>query len=152
MVTLNAYARACVCAVMSWRRSLTVEPPSPFGRCVAVRCGQFKYHFATHTGFGKEPFVAHDPPLIFNIDVDYSERMPLLPRNGSTHVKPGEILPTEADIEAAKAAVVAHMKTLPVPAVRAELDLLDRKAMDCEGLTANQSGCCLQDGGRCAAG
>ena len=40
----------------------------------AVRKGPFKAHFTTHDGYGKEEPVKHDPPLLFNLAEDPSER------------------------------------------------------------------------------
>ena len=40
----------------------------------AVRKGQFKAHFKTRPEFGDTTTVVHNPPLLFNIDVDPSEQ------------------------------------------------------------------------------
>ena len=41
----------------------------------AVRKGAFKAHFTTHDGYSKEPHVKHEPPLLFNIAEDPSEKV-----------------------------------------------------------------------------
>jgi arylsulfatase A len=41
----------------------------------AIRKGVFKAHFTTHDGYSKEPHVKHDPPLLFNLAEDPSERV-----------------------------------------------------------------------------
>jgi len=43
----------------------------------AVRHQGFKAHFKTKSGFGSDPVVNHDPPLLFNVEVDPSEEWPL---------------------------------------------------------------------------
>lgn len=40
----------------------------------AVRKGPFKAHFSTWTGYSKEPVERHDPPLLFHLGHDPSER------------------------------------------------------------------------------
>jgi arylsulfatase A len=40
----------------------------------AVRKGSFKAHFKTEPGYGDNTVVCHDPPLLFNLDVDPSEK------------------------------------------------------------------------------
>lgn len=40
----------------------------------AVRKGSWKAHFTTHPSYSRESPVAHDPPLLYNIDVDPSEK------------------------------------------------------------------------------
>jgi len=41
----------------------------------AVRQGSWKAHYFTRSGFESDPPVAHDPPLLFNIDWDMAERV-----------------------------------------------------------------------------
>jgi hypothetical protein len=43
----------------------------------AVRHGAWKAHWYTRSGFEGDPPVAHDPPLLFNVEWDPSERVPL---------------------------------------------------------------------------
>lgn len=43
----------------------------------AVRHGPFKAHFFTRSEYGNEPEVAHDPPLLYNVDEDPGERFDL---------------------------------------------------------------------------
>jgi arylsulfatase A len=40
----------------------------------AVRKGPWKAHFTTHTGFSKEPPVTYQIPLLYNLEVDPSEK------------------------------------------------------------------------------
>lgn len=40
----------------------------------AIRKGPWKAHFTTHPSYSKEMPVPHDPPLLYNIDVDPSEK------------------------------------------------------------------------------
>jgi len=40
----------------------------------AVRHGAFKAHFITQSEYGGEPAVTHDPPLLYNLDHDPSEK------------------------------------------------------------------------------
>jgi arylsulfatase A-like enzyme len=41
---------------------------------MAVRLGPWKAHFQTQTGYGQPQPEKHDPPLLFNLDIDPSER------------------------------------------------------------------------------
>lgn len=43
----------------------------------AIRNGSFKCHFWTRSGFGQDAPVSHDPCLLYNIDWDVAERIPL---------------------------------------------------------------------------
>jgi arylsulfatase A-like enzyme len=47
----------------------------------AVRQGSFKAHFITRSEYGGEPAVAHDPPLLYNLDHDPSEKFDVAPRH-----------------------------------------------------------------------
>jgi arylsulfatase A-like enzyme len=40
----------------------------------AVRSGPFKAHFYTKSEYGQDPEVTQDPPMLFNLDVDPSEK------------------------------------------------------------------------------
>lgn len=40
----------------------------------ALRHGAFKAHFVTKSEYGSDPAVAHDPPLLYNLDEDPSEK------------------------------------------------------------------------------
>lgn len=108
----------------------------------AVRgCGNtsaYKAHFATHSGFGSEPIVWHDPPVVFNLETDIGERSPLNPDAASTKIIVSELT----------AMVAQHNATLVRGAP--QLDSVAYTAMDCQGLNVAQSGCCLKDGGKCA--
>jgi arylsulfatase A len=39
----------------------------------AVRKGAYKAHFTTHVSYVGQKAVTHDPPLLFNLDIDPSE-------------------------------------------------------------------------------
>jgi arylsulfatase A-like enzyme len=41
---------------------------------MAVRLGPWKAHFQTQSGYGQPMAEKHDPPLLFNLEVDPSER------------------------------------------------------------------------------
>ena len=44
----------------------------------AIRCGQYKAHFYTRSGFNtSDPPLPHNPPLLFNIEWDSAESIPL---------------------------------------------------------------------------
>lgn len=43
-------------------------------RLFAVRKGPYKAHFITQVAYGKDPAVAHDPPLLYHLGHDASER------------------------------------------------------------------------------
>jgi arylsulfatase A len=47
----------------------------------AVRRGSFKAHFVTRPEYGSEPAVAHDPPLLYNLDQDPSEKLDVAARH-----------------------------------------------------------------------
>jgi arylsulfatase A len=47
----------------------------------AVRHGSFKAHFITRSEYGGEPPVSHDPPLLYNLDEDPSERFDVAARH-----------------------------------------------------------------------
>ncbi len=40
----------------------------------AVRMGSYKAHFKTQKGFGEDTYTEHDPPLLYNLDVDPAEQ------------------------------------------------------------------------------
>jgi arylsulfatase A-like enzyme len=105
-------------------------------KLMATKMGAFKAHFITHSGFGHESFSYHDPPLLFNIEIDPQEREALSVKNYQDIVN--DI------IEAAR----SHNETV-VPGTP-QLDLIDYRAMDCNGLSQKQSGCCLEFGGKCS--
>jgi len=50
-------------------------------RLYAARKGPFKAHFVTRPGYGSDPPVEHDPPLLFNLDHDPSERFNVAERH-----------------------------------------------------------------------
>merc|ERR1712000_578848 len=44
----------------------------------AIRCGPYKAHFITRSGFNfSDPGEVHDPPLLFNVEWDPAEAIPL---------------------------------------------------------------------------
>eukprot|EP00045_Choanoeca_perplexa_P012623 m.138614 g.138614 ORF g.138614 m.138614 type:complete len:244 (-) comp16077_c0_seq2:36-767(-) len=77
------------------------------GELFAVRCGDYKVYWATHSSRPQPyPDGKQDPPLIFNLELDYSESSPL----NSTTAEYQQVL---ANITAAKE---AHLSTItPVP-------------------------------------
>jgi arylsulfatase A-like enzyme len=97
----------------------------------------FKAHFATHSGFGNESLVWHDPPVVFNLETDAGEREPL----------DAESPTTVAIVRDLTAIVAQHNATM----IRGEpqLDKTAFTALNCAGLTKEQSGCCLEQGGKC---
>jgi arylsulfatase A len=47
----------------------------------AARVGRFKAHFFTQSGYGGDPPVAHDPPLLYDLETDPSERFDVAARH-----------------------------------------------------------------------
>ena len=46
----------------------------------AIRCGPYKAHFRTRSGFNSsDPGESHDPPLMYNVEWDAAEQFPLNP-------------------------------------------------------------------------
>ena len=50
---------------------------------MAVRLGPWKAHFLTQTGYGQAMPDKHDPPLLFNLEVDPSERFDVAAKNAA---------------------------------------------------------------------
>ena len=48
----------------------------------AVRHGSFKAHFVTRPEYGSDPAVSHDPPLLYDLDVDPAEKFDVAARHG----------------------------------------------------------------------
>jgi arylsulfatase A len=48
---------------------------------MAVRLGPWKAHFQTQTGYGQPMAERHEPPLLFNLEVDPGERFNVAERN-----------------------------------------------------------------------
>ncbi|MBA4147904.1 MAG: sulfatase [Verrucomicrobia bacterium] len=46
----------------------------------AIRKGQFKAHFVTHDGYSKEPPQRHDPPALYHLGHDPSEKFNVAPQ------------------------------------------------------------------------
>jgi arylsulfatase A-like enzyme len=75
-------------------------------RLFAVRHGPFKAHFTTQAGYGGGP-QQHDPPLLFNLDIDPSEKY--------------DVAKDHADVIAAINTIVAdHKAKLDAPPSRLE--------------------------------
>jgi arylsulfatase A-like enzyme len=43
-------------------------------RLMAARSGPWKAHFQTQSGYGTEAATAHDPPLLYDLEHDPSEK------------------------------------------------------------------------------
>ena len=50
-------------------------------RIFAVRKGKFKAHFATRSGYGPDSEVAHDPPLLYDVEADPGEQFDIAAEN-----------------------------------------------------------------------
>ena len=111
-----------------------------------------KAHFFTHSAQGLEPFVRHDPPLVFNVERDPAEREPVT--DGAAFDGPDcQGKGCLAKFRQAAADAVAdfektlvwceHCKADGVPG-RSMLSATagNRHVMDCRGLSASESGCC----------
>jgi arylsulfatase A-like enzyme len=47
----------------------------------AARLGPWKAHFVTRSGYGPDPPAPHDPPLLYNLELDPSERVDVAARH-----------------------------------------------------------------------
>lgn len=65
----------------------------------ALRHGPYKAHFFTKSEYGPDPEVAHDPPLLFNLDEDPGESFDVAGRHSDV-------------IAAIRAVAAAHARTL----------------------------------------
>ena len=63
----------------------------------AVRKGSFKAHFKTQSGYGQPQPESHDPPLLFNLQEDPSEKYDV----GKQH--PEAIAAIQSEVEAHRA-------------------------------------------------
>jgi hypothetical protein len=70
---------------------------------MAVRMGPWKAHFLTQTGYGQPQPEKHDPPLLFNLEIDPGE-------NYNVAAKHPEVL---AEINALVGKHKAGMKPAP---------------------------------------
>jgi len=68
---------------------------------MAVRLGPWKAHFLTQTGYGQEKADKHEPPLLFNLDVDPGESYNVAENN------PAVLKKIEALVEQHKAGMTA---------------------------------------------
>ena len=69
----------------------------------AARVGRFKAHYFTQSGFGGDPPLEHDPPLLYDLEADPAERFDV----ASQHPE---------ELERIAARVAAHRATVePVP-------------------------------------
>lgn len=50
-------------------------------RVMAVRKGSYKAHFASHVSYVGAKLIEHDPPLLYNLDLDPSERLNIAKNN-----------------------------------------------------------------------
>ena len=80
----------------------------------------------------------HDPPLIFNVEIDPAER-------------DAGAKPPAGWLDEVHAGLAAHFDSFGGKYPTAQLDLIDYKCMDCTGLPANASGCCASEHGKCTA-
>ena len=62
------------------------------GELYALRYGQYKAHWVTRNGFGKEPPFHHDPPIMFNVEWDPAESVRL--NTSDSHSEYGKVLST----------------------------------------------------------
>jgi len=81
-------------------------------KIMAVRKGPWKAHFITQAGYGEEP-KEHDPPLLFNLEYDPSEKFDVADKNP-------QVL---ADIQMT---VELHKKNLKQPESQLELLIKDK--------------------------
>jgi len=72
----------------------------------AIRKGPWKAHFVTRPAYGPEPARPHDPPLLFHLDQDPSERHDLAAQH------PEVIADLRAEIERHRAGVVPAVNQL----------------------------------------
>lgn len=73
----------------------------------AIRCGQYKAHFITRSGFDFTDLgTVHNPPLLFNVDWDPGEAIPL----NTSHFKNKKIV---AELEEAATAHIATIVHVP---------------------------------------
>ncbi|MDO8542105.1 MAG: sulfatase [Opitutaceae bacterium] len=68
-------------------------------RLFACRLGDFKAHFSTQAGYGQPKAEKHEPPLLFNLAIDPSEKFDLAPQHPDV-------------LEAINRAIAAHEASL----------------------------------------
>ena len=76
-------------------------------RLYAARMGQWKLHFTTQPGYGKDPAEAHTPPLLFDLGVDPGESWDIAAGHPEVIAK-------------IEAAVTAHQATVEAPVSQLE--------------------------------
>jgi arylsulfatase A-like enzyme len=59
---------------------------------MAVRNGSWKAHFKTQSGYGQPQAETHDPPLLFNLEVDPSERFNVAAANAGVLEEIGKLV------------------------------------------------------------
>ena len=74
----------------------------------ACRVGPFKAHFKTRAGYGQRQAEAHDPPRLYHLGVDPSERHDIAARHPDV-------------VEAIRARVVAHRSSFEPPPSQLEI-------------------------------
>jgi arylsulfatase A len=75
----------------------------------AARVGPFKAHFATQSGYGGDAPVAHDPPLLYQLEEDPGERFDVAARH------PDVVEQIKRRVEAHKATVETVPDQLAIP-------------------------------------
>ena len=84
----------------------STSPFSPSG-VAAVRCGKYKAHFFTHSTCQQYlrpvPDGAHEPPVVFDLDVDLKEQHPMYPNSSNA---------VAAAVKTIRAALKAHLATV----------------------------------------
>ena len=84
----------------------STSPFSPSG-VAAVRCGKYKAHFFTHSTCQQYlrpvPDGAHEPPVVFDLDVDLKEQHPMYPNSSNA---------VAAAVKMIRAALKAHLATV----------------------------------------
>ena len=135
-----------------------------------------KAHFFTHSGQGSEPYVWHDPPLVFNVERDPGEKEPVTAKTwdgveaccAAPPAGPGrgrgrgacskgaclaQFIAEAAAAVAAKHKSVVWCEHCAADGVKGRSMLsasVDWTVMDCRGLSAQQSRCCTSPTGSCA--
>ena len=75
----------------------------------AARLGPWKAHFVTRSGYGPDPPAPHDPPLLYNLELDPSERFDVAARH------PDVVRRIREHVEAHRRTVAPATNQLEVP-------------------------------------